>query len=189
MTKSASGVEWKTPQAGGASGYITFGGKSDLAYEPRLEENIEKTASAFSQNVEISNSITYYLGSNLVNDTVNVNGTINLPADTAMRTVRTYFLGGYTPVVSDTENAFIPLDASDFTVTLTSGNTLNVTSISITDIRSGFESAGMGTINFEGNVTDGKDSGYLVGNVSAGITFISGQSEGNSYFLESKSEE
>ena len=167
---------------------MTFGGKSELEYEPRLEESIEKTDSVFSYDVDISNSITYYLGANLVNDTVNVKGTINLPADTVMRTARYYFLGGYKPVVSDTYDTSIRLDASDFTVTLTSGNELTVEAISITDIHSGFEPTGMGKINVDGNVTHGTDSGFLVGTVDAGITSISGKSDFYTYHLEPKSE-
>lgn len=187
-TDAAPNFDLEFPGGGGASGYMTFGGKSELPYEPRLEERVDMTPSVFSYNVNMSNSVTYYLGGNSVNDSVTVNGTINLPADTVMQTVRNYFLGGYNAIDSVTDNAFIPLDVSDFTVTLASGNTLTVTSISITGIHSGFEMMGMGTLSVEGNVTDGNDSGYFVGTVSAGITSISGQSENHTYHLEPKAE-
>lgn len=188
LTKK-SGTDYDTEwvnQSGGSSGYITFGGKTGMEYEPRLEENLYNTSQDFSRNINESSSVTYFLNGAPVDDTININGVLNIPAGTLMEKTLSYFIGGFTVVSTDTQTADKQLNPSDFTITLSSGNTIEITSLSIVNIGSSSPDSQSAIITAYFNVTQGTESTFGSININIGTLNIIGQSELNTYFLEPK---
>ena len=179
-------TEWKDPTGGGASGYITFGGKPGMTYEPRLEENLYKSSQDFSRNINESSSVTYFLNGAPVEDTININGVLNIPAGTLMEKTLSYFIGGFTAVSTDTQTADKQLNPSDFTITLSSGNTIEITSLSISNIGSSSPDSQSALITAYFNVIQGTESAFGSVTINIGLLNIFGQSELNTYHLEPK---
>ena len=177
-------TEWKDPTGGGTSGYITFGGKPGMTYEPRLEENLYKSSQDFSRNINESSSVTYFLNGAPVGDTININGVLNIPAGTLMEKTLSYFIGGFTAVSTDTQTADKQLNPSDFTITLSSGNTIEITSLSISNIGSSSPDSQSALITAYFNVMQGTESAFGSVTINIGLLNIFGQSELNTYFLE-----
>ena len=178
-------TEWKDPTGGGSSGRVTFGGKDGYAYAPRLEEELHKVLQDFSKNINESHSVTYFIGSGPVHDTININGVLNIPAGTLAETTRNYYIGGEEYVKSNIESALIDLNPSDFTATLSSGNMIKVTSLQITKIISENtypqENA---SIYIYFDVTQGTDTTSSDATISIGTLDIIYQAEYNTYYLE-----
>lgn len=179
-------TEWKDPAGGGSSGYVTFGGKPGMAYEPRLVENLYKSSQDFSRNINESSSVTYFLNGAPVEDTININGVLNIPAGTLMEKTFSYFIGGFTAVSTDTQTADKQLNPSDFTITLISGNTIEITSLSISNIGSSSPDSQSALITAYFNVIQGTESAFGSVTINIGLLNIFGQSESNTYFLEPK---
>ena len=179
-------TEWKDATGGGASGYVTFGGKSGRAYEPRMEENSYKTFEDFSRNINESSSVTYFLNGSPVEDTININGVLNIPAGTLMEKTLSYFIGGFTVVNSNVETGTMQLTPSDFTITLSSGNTIEITSLSISNIGSSSPDSQSALITAYFNVIQGTESEFGSVTINIGLLNIMGQPELNTYFLEPK---
>ena len=179
-------TEWKDPTGGGASGRISFGGKPGMVYEPSLEENLYKSSQDFSRNINESSSVTYFLNGAPVEDTININGVLNIPAGTLMEKTLSYFIGGFTAVSTDTQTADKQLNPSDFTITLSSGNTIEITSLSISNIGSSSPDSQSALITAYFNVIQGTESAFGSVTINIGLLNIFGQSELNKYFLEPK---
>lgn len=178
-------TEWVN-QSGGSSGYITFGGKTGRPYEPRLEENLYKTSQDFSRNINESSRVSYFLNGAPVDDTININGVLNIPAGTLMEKTLSYFIGGFNVVSTDTQTSDKQLNPSDFTITLSSGNTIEITELSIANIGSSSPDSQSAIITAYFNVIQGTESAFGSVNINIGILNIMGQSELNTYFLEPK---
>ena len=164
----------------GATGYITFGGKQGMTYEPRLEENLYKTSENFSKNINESASINYRIGGVKVNDTLNINGILNIPTGTLLETTRDYYIGGNEYIKSNVESATMELNPSDFTISLTSGNTAEITSLQLSNITS-TENA---VIDVLFNVSNGTNTVFSMKTINIGTLNVTGQYESNTYFLE-----
>lgn len=173
-------TEWKDPTGGGASGIMSFGGKSGSIYEPRLEENLYKTSENFSKNINESASINYRIGGVKVNDTLNINGVINIPTGTLLETTRDYYIGGNEYIKSSVESSAMELNPSDFTMSLTSGNTAEITSLQLSNITSN-ENA---VIDVYFNVSNGTNTIFSTKTINIGPLNIAGQYEYNTYYLE-----
>ena len=180
-------TEWKDPTGGGTSGHISFGGKSGYTFEPRLVESSYNTFENFSRNINESSSITYFTSNgDAINDTININGTLIIPPGTNMETTFEYFIGGNTSVSKDVNSATIELAPSDFTITLSSGNTVEITSLFISDIGSSSLSSPDAIIHIYGNVLYETESLFFGTNINIGILNLMGQPSENTYFLEPK---
>ena len=175
-------TEWKDAAGGGYSGIISFGGKSGSIYEPRLEEILYKTSEDFSKNINESASINYRIGGVKVNDTLNINGVLNIPAATLLETTRDYYIGGNEYVKSNVESANMELNPSDFTISLTSGNTAEITSLQLSNITSN-ENA---VIDVYFNVSNGTNTIFSTKTINIGPLYVTGQYEYNTYYLEPK---
>lgn len=179
-------TEWVN-QSGSSSGYITFGGKTGFDYEPRLEEDLYKTSQDFSRNINESSSVSYFLNGAPVDDTININGVLHIPSGTLMEKTLSYFIGGYTVVNSNVESVTMTLNPSDFTITLSSGNTLEITSLSIGNIGSSSPSSEESAlISIYFNVSNGTDTTFGGTTINIGKLNISGNHDLNTYFLEPK---
>lgn len=176
-------TEWKDPTGGGASGYITFGGKNGQFYAPRLEENVSKSFEDFSKGIHESTSVSYFVNGALVDDTLNINGVLKIPAGTPMEKTLSYFIGGYDPITNIYNPMSYTLNKSDFTITLSSGNSLEVTSIEIINIKSSQPNPPDATIEIRGMV--GTEAAYLNASIGLGQLFIMDQSDIKTYYLES----
>ena len=176
-------TEWKDPTGGGASGYMTFGGKSGSLYEPRLEENLYKSSRDFIKYIEGSASVTYLLGGP-VSDTINISGDINIPFDTLMETKLEYYIGGDESIKSIVEYATMNLTPSDFTISLSSGNTINVTSLNITNIGKSDIIQDNALINVSFIVSNETDTGRGQATIDIGQLNVRGTSFYNTYYLE-----
>lgn len=176
-------TEWVN-QSGGSSGYITFGGIDSYLYAPRLQEDSKKTFEDYSRNINDSVSVTYYYPSGEVNDTLNINGVLNIPAGTPVEKTLSYFIGGNNPITNEYTPVSYTLNKSDFTITLSSGNTLVVDSIEIINIKSSQPNPPDATIEIRGSV--GTEAAYLSASISLGQLFIMDQSDMKTYFLEPK---
>ena len=174
-------TEWKDP-AGGSSGYVSFGGKDGIIYSPRLDENLSKSFEDFSMNINKSRSVTYFLNNAQVDDTLNINGVLKIPAGTPMERILSYFIGGNNSITSEYTTIPYTLNKSDFTITLSSGNTLEVRSIKIVNIKSSKPNPPDATIEITGNV--GTEAAYLSASIVLGQLFIMDQSDIKTYFLE-----
>ena len=159
---------------------MSFGGKSGSIYEPRLAENFYKTSEAFSKNINESASITYRMSGTKVNDTLNINGVINIPVGTLLETTRDYYIGGNEYIKSDVESATIELNTSDFTISLTSGNTAEITSLVLSNITSTTNAV----LDVYFNVSNGTNTVFASKTINIGTLNISGQYEYNTYYLE-----
>ena len=180
-------TEWKDPTGGGASGYVTFGGKGGYTFEPRLEESLYNTFENFSRNINESSSVTYFLNDgSSVDDTINVNGVLNIPAGTTMEKTLSYFIGGFTAVATDTEVTDKILNKSDFTITLSSGNAIEVDTVSVSNMGSNAPESIDALLHIGGNVLVGTASGQIHASINIGYLNIFGQSSINTYFLEPK---
>ena len=177
-------TEWKDATGGGASGYITFGGKDGLFYAPRIEENLSKSFEDFSRNINKSTSVSYFINGEQVDDTLNINGVLKIPAGTPMEKILSYFIGGYNPITSEYIITPYTLNKSDFTITLSSENTLEVSSIEIINIKSSQPNPPDASIVINGIV--GTEAAYLSTSVSLGQLFIMDQSDIKTYYLEPK---
>ena len=177
-------TEWKDPTGGGSSGYVTFGGKDDFFYEPRLEEASSKSFEDFSKNINESVSVNYFLNGAPVDDTLNINGVLNIPAGTPTEKTLSYFIGGYNSITSEYISMPYTLNKSDFTITLSSGNKLEVNSIEIINIKSRQPNPPDATIEIMGMV--GTEAAYLNASIGLGQLFIMDQSDMKTYFLEPK---
>ena len=176
-------TEWKDPTGGGASGYVTFGGKHGFYYEPRIEESLSKSFEDFSRNINESTSVLYFINGARVDDTLNINGVLNIPAGTPMEKTLSYFIGGYNSITSEYTTMAYTLNKSDFTITLSSGNTLEVSSIEIINIKSSGPNHTDASIEINGHV--GTEAAYLQASISLGQLIIMDQSDViNTYFLE-----
>lgn len=173
-------AEWKDPTGGGASGIMSFGGKSGSIYEPRLQENLYKTSENFSKNINESASINYRIGGAKVNDTLNINGVINIAAGTLLETSRDYFIGGNEYIKSDVESATMELNPSDFTISLTSGNTAEIESLVLSNITSTTNAV----LNVYFNVSNGTDTVFASKTINIDPLYVNGQYESNTYYLE-----
>lgn len=180
-------TEWKDPAGGGASGRISFGGKGGYTFEPRLVEMLYNTYGDWSRTINESSSITYYTSNgDAINDTINMNGTLIIPTGTNMETTFEYFIGGNTIVSKDVNSETIELAPSDFTFTLNSGNTVEITSLSISNIGSSSLSSQDAIIHIYGNVLYETESLFFGTNINIGILNLMGQPTQNTYFLEPK---
>ena len=180
-------TEWKDATGGGASGYITFGGKGGYTFEPRLEENLYNTFENFSRNINESSSVTYFLNDgSSVDDTINVNGVLNIPAGTTMEKTLSYFIGGFTAVATETQTIDNILNKSDFTITLSSGNAIEVDTVSVSNMGSNAPESIDALLNIGGSVLVGTASGQIHASINIGYLNIFGQSSINTYFLEPK---
>lgn len=180
-------TEWKNPTGGGTSGSISFGGKSGDAYEPRLEEILYKVHEDFSKNINESSSVTYFIGGGPVDDTININGVLNIPAGTLIETSRDYYIGGDEYIKSNSEYALINLNPSDFTITLSSDNMIKVTSMQITNIKSNNTyPPERALIYIYFDVTQGTDTASSDKVIDIGTLDIMGISEYKKYLLEPK---
>ena len=175
-------TEWKDPTGGGSSGPISFGGKSGSVYEPRLEENFYKNSEDFSKNINESASINYRIGGVKVNDTLNINGVLNIPTGTLLETTRDYYIGGNEYIKSDVESATIELNTSDFTISLTSGNTAEIASLVLSNITSTTNAV----LDVYFNVSNGTNTVFASKTINIGPLYVNGQYENNTYFLEPK---
>ena len=189
MTKKSGtdyDTEWKDPTGGGSSGRISFGGKGGYTFEPRLEESLYNTIENFSRNINESSSVTYFINGSPVEDTINVNGVLNIPADTTMEKTLSYFIGGFTAVSTDTQITDKMLNKSDFTITLSSGNAIEVNMVSVSNMGSNTPSSIDASLNISGNVLVGTESAWINTTINIGQLNIFGQSSLNVYFLEPK---
>lgn len=178
-------TEWKDPTGGGSSGRISFGGKGGYTFEPRLVEMLYETYGDWSRTINESSSITYYTSNgDAVNDTINMNGTLNIPAGTNMETTFEYFIGGNTSVSKDVNSESIELNPSDFTFTLNSGNTVEITSLSVSNIGNSAMSSEDAIIHIYGNVLYETESLFFGININIGVLNLMGQPTQNTYFLE-----
>lgn len=173
-------AEWKDPTGGGASGIMSFGGKSGSIYEPRLQENLNKVSEDFSKNINESASINYRIGGVKVNDTLNINGVINIPAGTLLETTRDYYIGGNEYIKSDVESATIELNPSDFTISLTSGNTAEIASLVLSNITSTTNAV----LDVYFNVSNGTNTVFASKTINIDPLYVNGQYESNTYYLE-----
>ena len=180
-------TEWKDPSGGGASGIMSFGGKSGYTFEPRLVEMLYNTYGDWSRTINESSSITYFTSNgDPINDTINMNGTLIIPPGTNMETTFEYFIGGNTSVSKDVNSETIELAPSDFTFTLSSGNTVEITSLAISNIGSSSLSSQDAIIHIYGNVLYETESLFFGTNINIGILNLMGQPSQNTYFLEPK---
>ena len=175
-------TEWKDPTGGVASGYISFGGKNSNFFSPRVEENISKSFEDFRENINESTSVSYFVNGAQVNDTLNINGTLKIPAGTLMERTFSFFIGGSNPINSEYGTNPYALNKSDFTITLSSGNTLEVDNIYIINIKSSEPNPPDATIEISGKV--GTEAAYLTASIGVGQLVIIDQPDVNTYYLE-----
>ena len=176
-------TEWKDPTGGGASGLISFGGKNSLIYSPRLDETLYTTFEDFRSGIHKSTSVSYFSNGSQVEDTLNVDGVLNIPAGTPTEKTRSYFIGGNSPIAEEYNQIAYTLNKSDFTITLSSGNTLEVSSIEIINIKSNQTNPPDASIEIIGTV--GTDSAYLSATIGLGQLIIMDQeSDIKTYYLE-----
>ena len=179
-------TEWKDPTGGGAFKYISFGGKSSLIYSPRIEEILSKSFEDFRMNINKSTSVSYLINGEQVEDTININGVLNIPAGTTMEITLSYFIGGSTAVATDTQITEKILNKSDFTITLSSGNAIEVDIVSVSHMGSNAPGSIDASLNISGSVLVGTESGWINASINIGYLNIFGQSSLNIYFLEPK---
>lgn len=179
-------TEWKDSTGGGAYGRISFGGKGGFTFEPRLEESLYSMSEDFSKNINESKSVSYFVDDIgiSVDDTLNINGVLKIPAGTHMEKTLSYFIGGFNPITTEYTAMSYELNKSDFTITLSSGKTLEVTSIGITNIRDSQSNWPYATIEIRGMV--GTEASYLGANIVLDQHFAMNQFETNTYYLEPK---
>ena len=178
-------TEWKDPTGGGASGYvtITFGGKNGMFFAPRLEEILSESFEDFRRSINESTSVTYFVNGAQVNDTLNINGVLKIPTGTPMEKTRSYFIGGNNPIYSEYDMMPYTLNKSDFTITLSSGNTLEVTNIYIANIKSSQPNPPDATIRITGKV--GTEEAYFSASISLGqLVIMDYQPDAEVYYLE-----
>ena len=176
-------TEWKNPTGGGISGYVTFGGKSNYVFMPRLEETLYKTWEDWSRTINESSDIECSApNGDVVNDTLNMKGELNIPAGTEILTKFAYFIGADISVGEVFDYKTIELMPSDFTFTLTSGNTVEITRLEITNI--GTSNA---VIDIYGEVLYETKRQLFGGGINMGDLYIGGQpSTTTTYYLEPK---
>ena len=177
-------TEWKDPTGSGASGYIMFGGIDQFLYVPRLEEESQKTFEDFRMNINESTRVTYFANGAPVEDTLNINGVLKIPADTTIGKTFSYFIGGNNSINSEYMPVSYTLNKSDFTITLSSGNTLDVVLIEIINIKSSQTNPQDASIVISGKV--GTEAAYLSASISLGQLVIIDQSDVKTYYLEPK---
>ena len=175
-------TEWKDPTGGGSYRYISFGGKDGNFFSPRLEENLSKSFEDFRMNINESARVSYFANGANVDDTLNINGVLKIPAGTTMEMTYSYFIGGYNPINSEYSTIPYTLNKSDFTITLSSGNTLEVEYIEIRNIKSSQPNPPDATIEIRGRV--GTEAAYLSASIGIGQIVIIDQPDVNTYFLE-----
>ena len=189
MTKKSGtdyDTEWKDPTGGGSSGRISFGGKQGSAYEPRMEENLYKSSRYFSKYIDVSSSVTYLLDHAPVSDTINISGDLNIPDDTPMETTINYYIGGDEPIKSNVEYATMDLNPSDFAITLSSGNTINVTSLNITKMGKSDIIQENALIDVSFIVSNATDTGRGQATIDIGQLNVRGTTFYNTYYLETQ---
>ena len=171
-------TEWKDPTGGGASGIISFGGKSDSYwYEPHLNESDTYVSEDFSMNINKSTSVEYYNNDTNVNDTLNINGVLKIPARTITDREFSYYIGGTKPIYTETTKDGLYLNKSDFTITLSSGNAIEVDYIEVKDISS---DSAASSINISAYVNDE----YIDATISIDKLNMMYSSDFNIYYLE-----
>ena len=175
-------TEWKDPTGGGASGIMSFGGKDGYLYVPRLEESLSNSFEDFRMNINESTSVTYFVNGASVEDTLNINGVLKIPAGTTMEKSLSYFIGGHNAITTEYSGIPYAPNKSDFTITLSSGNTLKVTSIYVMNIKSSQPNPPDASIEISGMV--GTESAYLSASISLGQLVIIDQSDVKEYYLE-----
>ena len=179
-------TEWKDPTGGGASGRISFGGKQGSAYEPRMEENLYKSSRYFSKYIDVSSSVTYSLDHAPVSDTINISGDLNIPDDTPMEATINYYIGGDEPIKSNVEYATMDLNPSDFAITLSSGNTINVTSLNITKMGKSDIIQENALIDVSFIVSNATGTGRGQATIDIGQLNVRGTTFYNTYYLETQ---
>ena len=177
-------TEWKDPTGGGSSGRISFGGKSGSDYEPRMEEILYKSSRYFSKYIDVSASVTYSIDHAPVSDTINISGELNIPPDTPMETTLDYYIGGDESIKSSVEYATMNLNPSDFTISLSSGNTINVTSLNITNIGKSGIIQDNALIDVSFIVSNETGAGRGQATIDIGQLNVIGNSSYNTYYLE-----
>ena len=175
-------TEWKDPTGDGASRYVTFGGNNDNFYVPRLEEELDKSFEDFRMNINKSTSVSYFVNGAQVDDTLNVNGVLKIPAGTPLEIIRSYFIGGNNPITSEYAPMSYKLNKSDFTITLSSGNALEVTYIAIVNIKSSQPSTQDASIEISCSV--GTEPAYFGASIGLGQLAILDQQDLKTYYLE-----
>ena len=175
-------TEWKDPTGGGSSGYITFGGNNDYSFVPRLEEELYKSFVDFSSNINESTRVSYFANGAQVDDTLNITGVIKIPAGTPLESILSYFIGGHNPITSEYGTFPYTLNKSDFTITLSSGNTLEVRNIEIINIKSSQPNPPDASIEISGNV--GTEAAFLRASISLGQLVIIDEPDTKTYYLE-----
>ena len=179
-------TEWKDPAGGGSSGRISFGGKQGSAYEPRIEEILYKSSMDFSKYIDVSASVTYLIDRAPVSDTINISGDLNIPSDTPMETTIDYYIGGDEYIKSSVEYATMNLNSSDFTITLSSGNTINETSLNITKIGKSDIVQENALIDVSFIVSNETGTGRGQATIDIGQLNVRGNSFYNTYYLETQ---
>ena len=179
-------TEWKDPTGGGSSGRISFGGKQGSAYEPRMEENLYKSFMNFSKYIDASASATYSIDHVPVSDTINISGELNIPPDTPIETTINYYIGGDESIKSNVEYATMDLNSSDFTISLSSGNTINVISLNIKNIGKSDIIQDNALIDVSFIVSNETGTGRGQATIDIGQLNVRGTSSYNTYYLESQ---
>lgn len=170
-------TEWKDPTGGGASGRISFGGKSGSAYEPRLDERDFYVSEDFNMNINKSVSVTYYLNGSQVNDTLNVSGVLKIPSGTITHKYLSYYIGGDSTIYNEDTMVSLALNSSDFTITLSSGNTITVDYIEVSDIS-------IDSTNSVIKISCTVDEDYVDATINIGKLNMMQSSNFNLYYLE-----
>ena len=177
-------TEWKDPTGGGASGRISFGGKSGSDYEPRMEEILYKSSRDFSKYIDASASVNYLIDHAPISDTINISGELNIPYDTTMETTINYYIGGDEYIKSNVAYATMQLEPSNFTISLSSGNTINITSLNITNIGKSDIIQENALINVSFIVSNETGTGRGQATIDIGALNVRGTSFYNTYYLE-----
>ena len=128
-----------------------------------------------------SKGVSYHLNRAGADDTLNINGCPKIPAGTLMETTLSYFIGGNNVIASEYNSSTYPLNKSDFTITLSSGNTLEVNRIDIVNIKSSQPNPPDATIEIMGMVAG---AAYLTASISVGQIVIIDQTDDKEYYLE-----
>ena len=178
-------TEWKNPSGSGFSGRISFGGKAGYDFLPRIEEFVYNTIENFSKNINKSTSVRYFLddGSS-VDDTINVNGVINIHSGTTTQKKLSYYIGGVKELTHETQMQDIILNKSDFTITLSSGNAIEVDTVKVTNMGSDASESINAGLSIYGRVLVGTTSGSIQVDIIIGQLNIISRPLINTYFLE-----
>jgi len=103
-----------------------------------------------------------------------------------MEKTLSYFIGGFTAVATDTQTTDKILNKSDFTITLSSGNAIEVDTVSVSNMGSNAPGSINALLSISGSVLVGTESAWINASINIGYLNIFGQPSLNIYFLEPK---